>query len=373
MGVMGLLLTLGIACAGPSTPAQTAPTGKPGDTAPPGAAQPTRPATAVVAPAPGGQPGARTRIRVMVYNGAYTSMPVHIANDLGFYAKQGLEAEVVTVNSGPAGVAALLGGSIDFIEPPTDQILENQIKGNDIKLVVGNETKLFYNLMVSTKIDLPRKAQGYPAVMYDLKGLRIGVNALGATTHLMTNVLLKGAGMTPEDVNYQAVGSATTALAAFQAGQVDGVMSFTPFPEIVETLGIGKSALDLSQGEGPPLLQQMGGAFEGFSAKAEYIRNNPRVVDGFIKAHMEAITWMKDPANEARLTEEVKKYVNVAIIPEEKREATIRLMNQNYRRFLGYTVDRKAIDAWNQYAIENKLISYPVPASQVIYENAPEP
>jgi len=95
-------------------------------------------------------PASPTKIRVMVYNGAYTSLPAQIAKNLGFYEKYKLDAELIVVNSGPAGVAALLGGSLDFVEPPTDQIIANQIKGTDLKVVVGNEVKNFFNLVVAS-------------------------------------------------------------------------------------------------------------------------------------------------------------------------------------------------------------------------------
>ena len=81
-----------------------------------------------------------------------------------------------------------------------NQIIQNQLKGTDLKIVVGNEVKNFYNLIVANSVPLPNAASGYPAVVRDLKGKRIGVNALGASTHLMMNALLKGAGLTPDDV-----------------------------------------------------------------------------------------------------------------------------------------------------------------------------
>ena len=42
-------------------------------------------------------------------------------------------------------------------------------------------------------------------------------------------------------------------------------------------------------------------------------------------------------------------------------------MIDNYNRFFGYTVDRGAIDAWNEYLMENKLIPHAVKAADVIY------
>jgi len=316
---------------------------------------------------------ASAKIRVMVYNGAYTSLPVHVAKDMGFYEKNGLDAETIQVNSGPAGVAALLGGSIDFVEPPTDQIIENVIKGTGLKVVVGNEIKNFYLLIGADKSKFPNLDKGYPEVIKDLKGMRIGVNALGATTHLMMNAILKDAGLSQDDITYVAVGSATTALAAWQAKRVDLQVAFTPFPEIVEALGAGFPVVDLSKGQGPEVLQKLGNAFEGFSTKDSFIKEHPETVDAFINAHKEAIDWMKDPANHDKLAELVKKYVNVAIIPAESRDETVDLMIKNYTGYLGYTVDPAAIDAWNEYLLDNKLITRPVKAEEVIYSGAPKP
>lgn len=317
-------------------------------------------------------PAQMTKIRVMVYNGAYTSLPPYIARDLGFYAKYHLDAELTVVNSGPAGVAALLGGSLDFVEPPTDQVIENQIRGTDLRIVVGNEIRNFYSLIATNTVKTPH-AGHYPAVMHDLKGLRIGVNALGATTHLMMNALLKGAGMSPDDVTYVAVGSSNTALAAWDAGRVDVQLAFTPFPEIIHALGSGRPILDFSKGEGPPLLQKLGGAFEAFSAKGSFIRQHPDVVNAFIKAHTDAINWIENPANHARLVQLVGKYVNTSIIPAAKRAETVDLMVDNYNRYFGVTVDRGAIAAWNEYLLGNKLIPHAVAADDVIYRGAPKP
>ncbi len=312
-------------------------------------------------------------IRVMVYNGAYTSLTAHVAKDLGFYEKNGLNAELVTVASGPAGVAALLGGSLDFAEPPTDQVILNVLKGTDLKVVVGNETKNFYKIIARDKASMPNAGKGYPDVVKDLKGKTIGVNALGATTHLVMNAILKEAGMAPEDVTYLAVGSAATALAAWEAGRVDVQVAFTPFPEIVAEMGTGEPILDLSKGDGPAALTTMGGAFEGFITTGDFIARNKDTVDAFIKAQVEAITWIKDSANRAKLIELVNQHVAVSVIPEGKRAQTIERMIDNYATFLGYTVDPKAIDGWNEYLAASGLSSRPVTADEVIYSGAPRP
>jgi NitT/TauT family transport system substrate-binding protein len=189
----------------------------------------------------------------------------------------------------------------------------------------------------------------------------------------MTNALFRGAGIDPASITYVADGSSNTALAAWQADRVDAQMAFTPFVEITQALGNGRSAIDMSRGQGPAVLQKLGGAFEGFSAKGSYIREQPDVVNAFIKAHIDSINWIKDPKNRAKLTEEVGKFVNTSVIPADKREQTVNLMIDNYSTFLGYTVDRGAIDAWNEYLLDNKLLPRALKASEVIYAGAPKP
>jgi NitT/TauT family transport system substrate-binding protein len=316
---------------------------------------------------------ADTKIRVMIYNGAYTSMVPQVALAAGIYKKNGLDAELVTVTSGPAGVAAMLGGSIDFAEPPTDQVILNKLKGTDIKIVVGNETRNFYSVLVRDKKSLPNADKGYPDVIRDLKGKTIGVNALGATTHLMMNAVLRGAGVDPNDVTYLAVGSAVTALAAWQAGRVDAQVGFTPLTEIITGINAGEVVLDIAKGEGPETLSKLGTAFEGFVATGDYIQANKATVDAFVKSHVEAIAWMKDKANRPQLINLVKRYVAVSIIPEEAREKTIENIIDNYDAYLGATVDPAAIPYWNKYLSDNGLATKSVSAADIIYEGAPKP
>jgi len=96
-------------------------------------------------------------------------------------------------------------------------------------------------------------------------------------------------------------------------------------------------------------------------------------VNAFIKAHIDAINWIKDPKNRAKLVEEIGKFVNTSVIPADKREQTLNLMIDNYSTFFGYTVDRGAVDAWNEYLLDNKLLPKAVQASDVIYAGAPKP
>jgi NitT/TauT family transport system substrate-binding protein len=310
----------------------------------------------------------------MVYNGAYTSMPVHIAEDMGIYKRYGLDPTLITVASGPAGVEALLGGSLDFVEVPTDQIMENYLKGSHLKIVVGNEVKNFYVLMARKGGAKPGSTTSYKAAMNSLKGARIGVNALGSTTQIMTKVLLQDSGMSATDVTYVADGSAATELSAWTAGAVDAQMAFTPFPEIVEAAGTGVPLVNMSAGQGPTLLQELGGAFEDWSASSSYIKANPGIVQSFVDAQVAAINWMKNPANQKALTAEVEKYVNLSVVPQSERTAATNLMISHYSSYLGYTVDRgAAITAWNTYAKLAGETTATVPASAIIDSIAPQP
>src|ERR1700754_2419388 len=64
--------------------------------------------------------------------------PIYLAQDKGYFAKNGLDFTFTEISSGKLGVAALLSGSAQFVDLGVDDVvnLHNQGKG----------IKLFYNL-----------------------------------------------------------------------------------------------------------------------------------------------------------------------------------------------------------------------------------
>ena len=306
-------------------------------------------------------------LRVQVFTGAYSSMPVHVAVEKGFFQQQGLEVERLAANSSSAAIAALIGGSMDVVESAPDLVLANIDKGIDLKYLVGNESSNYVTLVVGNH--LPLSEHNRDEVVRQLAGHRIGVNAIGSTVYLAAVLMLEEAGLAVEDVDFVATGSAATTLSSWQAGAVDAQMTFAPVPELLETLGLARPVLVLAD-NGPPALQYRG-LYAGWVANGQWVGSQPARADAFIAAMRDAIDWIREPGNHAEMIELARRYAPVAALSEAQNQQVMDRMVRNYRRYWGYRISPAAIDLWNAYALRFNLIGESIPFADVVYAKAP--
>lgn len=309
-------------------------------------------------------------LRVQIYPGAYTSMTVHVADELGIFTRNRLKVEKIPAQSSSAAVAALIGGSLDVVETGAEFVLSNQDKGVDIKYISANEVKNYATVIVSPKVALPNLSKGYPAVMQDLKGLRVGVNAIGATLHLAALMMLSDAGMNKDDVQFVATGTGANTFAAWKAGAVDAQLTFAPIPELLEALGLAKPIMVL--GDNGPDILRFQGLYSGWVARGDFIQKSKPAVDAYIKSIQEAHEWIRNPANNARLIDLARKYSPVSGMSAAENDAVLAKVVQNYRRFWGSEISEETIDKWNDYSLRNGLIKRRVPFDRAVYSGAPK-
>ena len=306
-------------------------------------------------------------LRVQVFTGAYSSMPVHVAVEKGFFQQRGLSVERLPANSSSAAIAALIGGSMDVVESAPDLVLANIDKGIDLKYLVGNESTNYVTLVVGNHV--PLSEHGRDGIVRQLAGRRIGVNAIGSTVYLAAVLMLEEADLAVEDVDFVATGSAATTLSSWQAGAVDAQMTFAPVPELLETLDLARPVLVLAD-DGPPALRYRG-LYAGWVASGALVREQPARADAFIAAMRDAIDWIREPANHAEMLELARRYAPVAALSEAQNKQVMDRMVRNYRRYWGYRISPAAIDLWNAYALRFNLIGQRIPFADVVYAKAP--
>ncbi|MGE0850501.1 MAG: ABC transporter substrate-binding protein [Hyphomicrobiaceae bacterium] len=151
-------------------------------------------------------------LRIQIYPSAVPQLGLKVAVERGFCKDHGITCELVTIPSGPTGLQALAAGSLEISNSSNDLNMQAVAQGNDFQLIVGTFAPNPYSLAVHKDVPLPNLAKGYPAVMADLKGLKVGVTGRGAATEIQARALLRGAGLDPESsVTFVAVGSPGTA------------------------------------------------------------------------------------------------------------------------------------------------------------------
>ena len=235
--------------------------------------------------------------RFMVIGGGFVNTPTSIMIKKGFLAKHGVKGELVTLNTGPAIAAALMGGSSDFADstPPVTWPLIKQ--GQCFKYLTAGQGATA-DLVAQPEWKLPNQSKGFPESIKDLKGARIGVVSLGSATHIWVEMLLTQAGLSPKDVTFIGVGINATAVAAFQQKIVDVIVAYPPiFNQLKANPGLQMVA-NWSNGN-PPTLTDLIQA--GIATKCSYADANPQIVQAVCKAMAEAHAFMMDTKNEAEM------------------------------------------------------------------------
>ncbi len=310
-----------------------------------------------------------TALRVQIFTGAYSSIPVHVADERGLFAKHGLTVEKLPANSSPAAIAAMVGGSMDIVESAADLVMANVDKGTDLKYLLSNESTNYVTVVVGDHVSIADEQRDYPAVVRQFAGKRVGVNAIGSTLHLTGLLMLEDAGLDADDVEFVATGTAATTMAAWRAGGVDVQITFAPVPELLETLGVAHTLMLLAD-DGPASLQ-FRGLYGGWVTTGDFIANRKPQADAFIAAMMEAIDWIRDPANAEAMLEIATRYAPVSGLSAAENRAVMQRMIEQYRRHWGYQISPQAIELWNQYALRFELATAPIAFDDIVYSGAP--
>jgi len=259
---------------------------------------------------------------VGVYTGSLVAVPAYVAKDLGIYAKHGLDVSLVDFRAAPDATAALFSGAIDLMSnSPGNMMLVNS-RGRDLVAVVDNYPAPVWSIVTGKGVPAAGKAAGYPAMIRDLKGKKIGVPAIGSDGHNFARRFLKDAGMDPEkDATFLAVGLGPDALAAFKAGQLDAVMAIEPVQTVLVNMG-GKVLLDLLADKTiPEFASWTSSVYHTTKAHAD---KNAEMMKRFQAAQEEAIAFVRDPANAQKVAAVWSKY-NKSLTPEQMTGVLTRL------------------------------------------------
>jgi len=312
-------------------------------------------------------------ITVQEYVGLIQNLVPWTAIDQGFFKKYCLEAKMANFPSGPAALAASLQGGLDFLSLAPDTVYTPVSKGFDLKIVAFMNDTVHYVLVAGKHVPLPHKSEGYPAIMKDLIGKKIGTNAFGSTTDTLARTSFADAGIDPSQANWIAYGQPAAGIAGLVNGSLDAAMFFGDGMDIAVAASGGSIVVDNRDPNTATSKQiaAMRGASLMWVVQNAYAKANPDIVRRFAKANNEAVDWIKNPANfdgvvkivqarapspdgvpdpHALLLERVKRY-----IPQENKHASMR-----------------ALKAWSDWDVAVKRIPKPADVDALLWETARE-
>ena len=123
-------------------------------------------------------------VKIQEWTGDIINIVPWVADDQGMFRKHCLNVHVRAARERPRfAMRRWSSGTINFANGAPDGIMRSRARGVDLRLV-GNMYAAQWSALVGQRTDwmLPHAKDGYPAIMHDLVGKKIGVTVLGGTT-----------------------------------------------------------------------------------------------------------------------------------------------------------------------------------------------
>jgi NitT/TauT family transport system substrate-binding protein len=232
---------------------------------------------------------------------AYTSIavvygPLWITQEAGIFKKHGIDPEFIYIAGGPPSLQALIAGDVAISFTAAGATVAANLSGSDVVLLGASIDSLPFELWSIPRIKQPAQ----------LRGTKLGVSRIGATTDFVARYMLKKWGMqTDKDVGIFQAGSGPQVFAALKGGSVQsGVLSTGPETLRADAEGYIRLA-DVSS--------ELVYPFGPFAARESFIKKQPELVTRFIKAYVEGIHRFKTDKRTALAT--LEKYTKQKTTP----------------------------------------------------------
>ena len=204
------------------------------------------------------------------------NLPVWVAKSTGLFNKNGLDIEVILVRGGAINLMGIVSERLQLSSIGPEAVVPARLQGADVVLLAcAADSDLVY---VFKRPEIKN--------MGDLKGKSSAVTRLGGTTHLYLRVGMKHFGLDADkDLTILQMGRSTDVAAALERGQI--AVAALPYAYALPLIDKGWPVLiELSKTgfKYPPAC---------VASSRSYVKNNPRVIDGFLRAYVEAIHRIK--------------------------------------------------------------------------------
>ncbi|WEE79490.1 ABC transporter substrate-binding protein [Comamonas testosteroni] len=305
-----------------------------------------------------------TVLRIQDYPGLGNFL-VRVANANGLCAKHAITCELRSIPQAPLAMQTLLAGDLDVAFTPPEVLVQAVNKGAAVKAIGSGASGPTFFLMAGAGLDTPNAAKGYPAVMQDFKGKKIGVTARGSAAEFQLVSLLKGAGMSAQDVTIVAVGSPNTAFPAISQKQIDGLMLFTPMDGFCEVSKVCRVVVDPRKAQGPSDVLETKGASMLQVVRDEFLQKNSKAIEGYRRAMTEASEFAQNPANFAALLKIAQDTFKINV---PNGDQILEVSLRNSLPTLQFPVDPKAFQEAARYMQRTGQISKVVDTSTLLVQ-----
>jgi NitT/TauT family transport system substrate-binding protein len=244
---------------------------------------------------------AGTLVKNSVAGEAVYYLTNYIAQDGGFFEKQGLDMSLVNVQSGPQQMAAVMGGSALVSTIGLEQNMHADARGGNFVAICACFNAFPMSLTVTRKAIAQNKIDlkaPLAAIVKRLAGLRIGITGPGSSTDQFIRTLLVLQNLNPDtEVHLLPVGPGANMLAAMEAGSVDGFVWSAPFSTEAVSKGLAEIVVDPMRGSVPEFTDY---AYLAISTSRQTLASQRPLLLSVVRAYTATMKFAHEQPDKAR-------------------------------------------------------------------------
>ncbi|MGE5218250.1 MAG: ABC transporter substrate-binding protein [Chloroflexota bacterium] len=233
----------------------------------------------------------RLRIAYSSISAAYTG--IWVAHDAGFFAREGLEDQIIFIPSATQLAQVLVAGDVDIASLGGGPVMAASLSGADLKVIGNNVNKLIFSIHSKPEVK----------TLEELRGKRIAVSRFGSSSDVAARAALRKHHMDPaKDVILLQLGTMSNMFGALKSGAVEASVVSPPTQFLSEKLGFKEivSITDMNLAYPNPSMAVSG----------EFIRKKPDLIDRFMRAYVRAMYRAR--TDKAGTIKTLAKYTTVA-------------------------------------------------------------
>jgi ABC-type nitrate/sulfonate/bicarbonate transport system substrate-binding protein len=230
-------------------------------------------------------------VRIAVGAASVASLPTWVARDGGYFAREGVPAELIYIRGGPQTMSALISGEVPFAQIYGGALIAAALTGADVLIIAGLVNQPFFSIITTKGIDRPE----------DLRGKKIGISTFGSATDFALRLALKKWGIKADsEVNILQMRGVPEILPALASGSLNGGVMSPPTKMMAIRAGFKELAY----------LPQLGISFQHTSlgTTRKYLERHRPTAVRVLRAYQGAIDRIK--ADKAFAQRTLSKYMS---------------------------------------------------------------
>ncbi len=253
------------------------------------------------------------KIHVTIPVATMIMFPLFQAQDKGFFAKEGLDVDILATNGDGPDVDALISGSVEFTVSTPNRLFTSFEQGRPLVAVMSLSTRMSIECAMNKKMAESRgitAASPLADSIRSMKDTTVAGTRPGAFTYLLLQDYAKRAGLTPQkDITLIGIGGPPSMIPALENEQIYVGCGGSPFAEVAAGRGKAIQMTHNADGKDPAFDNFL---FEMVYARPDYLKQSPDVVRRFLRAFMASVRDTSATSTAAQMDYMRKRYTGVA-------------------------------------------------------------